>query len=190
MFEYLLPDGTALPENEVIKLAVQKGLTTEDYVKRNKLSLRPKQKKAPVKPDRILENINKYNAPKTVGPKEKKYEPVVLGKQESVGDYLTGALRTEKSVAKTFSVEEEEGKKVLEKLYAGIPGLTFEETTSASFGDITNMFDAVKAVYIDPVTGKKVESVPLQFDINVMNASEKERPKFWSYSVVNFFIVF
>jgi len=49
MFEYLLPDGTALPENEVIKLAVQKGLTTEDYVKRNKLSLRPKQKKAEVK---------------------------------------------------------------------------------------------------------------------------------------------
>jgi hypothetical protein len=177
MFEYLLPDGTALPENEVIKLAIQKGLTKEDYVKRNKLSLRPKQKKAPAKPDRILENINKYNAPKTVGPKEKKYEPVVLGKQESVGDYLTGALRTEKSVAKTFSVEEEEGKKVLEKLYAGIPGLTFEETTSASFGDITNMFDAVKAVYIDPVTGKKIESAPLQFDINVMNASEKERPK-------------
>jgi hypothetical protein len=177
MFEYLLPDGTALPENEVIKLAIQKGLTKEDYVKRNKLSLRPKQKKTPAKPDRILENINKYNVPKTVGPKEKKYEPVVLGKQESVGDYLTGALRTEKSVAKTFSVEEEEGKKVLEKLYAGIPGLTFEETTAASFGDITNMFDAVKAVYIDPVTGKKIESVPLQFDINVMNASEKERPK-------------
>jgi len=49
MFEYLLPDGTALPENEVIKLAVQKGLTTEDYVKKNKLALRPKQKKAAVK---------------------------------------------------------------------------------------------------------------------------------------------
>ena len=45
MFEYLLPDGTALPENEVIKLAVQKGLTPDDYVKKNKLTLRPKQKK-------------------------------------------------------------------------------------------------------------------------------------------------
>ena len=49
MFEYLLPDGTALPENEVIKLAVQKGLTPDDYVKKNKLTLRPKQKKAEVK---------------------------------------------------------------------------------------------------------------------------------------------
>ena len=49
MFEYIDPNGNALPENEVIKLALQKGLTSDEYVKKNKLTLRPKQKKAEVK---------------------------------------------------------------------------------------------------------------------------------------------
>jgi hypothetical protein len=45
MFEYLLPNGTALPEDEVRTLALQKGLTTDEYVKKQGLKLRPKQKK-------------------------------------------------------------------------------------------------------------------------------------------------
>jgi len=45
MFEYISPDGTALPENEVIKLASKNGLSLKDYIKKNKITERPKQKK-------------------------------------------------------------------------------------------------------------------------------------------------
>jgi len=47
MFEYISPDGTALPENEVIKLASKNGLSLKDYIKKNKITERPKQKKKP-----------------------------------------------------------------------------------------------------------------------------------------------
>jgi hypothetical protein len=220
MFEYLLPDGTALPENEVIKLAVQKGLTPDDYVKKNKLTLRPKQKKKAevkkevakpvskeaVKPtrlevekafgrteiedplgikkitsqdsnsDAVVKNIKKWEKkPKLVGPIEKEYEPVSI-KKDKIGDYLTSSLRTEKAIETAFTVEEEEGVDFLKKLYAGIPNVTFEETTSLG-GDISNVFDAAKAVYTDPITGKRIESETLQFDVNALNASKKDRPQ-------------
>jgi hypothetical protein len=220
MFEYLLPDGTALPENEVIKLAVQKGLTPDDYVKKNKLTLRPKQKKKVEvkqetkkvieKPeaklsksginkafgeteiedplgikkmtnqdsngDAVLKNIKKWEKkPKSVGPIEKEYEPILI-KKDKIGDYLTSSLRTEKAIETAFTVEEEEGVDFLKKLYAGIPNVTFEETTSLG-GDISNVFDAVKAVYTDPITGKRIESETLEFDVNALNASKKERPQ-------------
>jgi hypothetical protein len=47
MFEYISPDGTALPENEVIKLASKNGLSLKDYIKKNKITERSKQKKKP-----------------------------------------------------------------------------------------------------------------------------------------------
>ena len=219
MFEYIDPNGNALPENEVIKLALQKGLTSDEYVKKNKLTLRPKQKKAEVKKetekvvekpeiklsksgidkafgeteiedplgikkmtsrdsnaDAVLKNIQKWEKkPKLVGPIEKEYEPVLI-KKDKIGDYLTSSLRTEKAIETAFATEEEEGADFLKKLYAGIPNLTFEETTSFG-GDISNVFDAVKAVYTDPITGKKIESETLEFDVNALNASKKERPQ-------------
>lgn len=49
MFEYISPDGTALPENEVIKLAKESFTDINTYVKKNKLAIRPKQKKSEVK---------------------------------------------------------------------------------------------------------------------------------------------
>jgi hypothetical protein len=136
----------------------------------------PKQK-----PDLIRERIEKWDKttkPKddVFGPKDKDYGYLKVKDQNEIGDYLTSSLRTKKANETLFGVEEEEGKKTLEKLYAGIPGLTFEETNKIG-GDISNMFDAVKAVYIDPVTGDKKESDILQFDINALNASKEERPK-------------
>jgi hypothetical protein len=47
MFEYISPDGTALPENEVIKLAKESFTDINTYIKKNKLTIRPKQKKKP-----------------------------------------------------------------------------------------------------------------------------------------------
>ena len=45
MFEYISPDGTALPENEVIKLAKDSFMDLDTYVKNNKLSIGPVKKK-------------------------------------------------------------------------------------------------------------------------------------------------
>jgi hypothetical protein len=136
----------------------------------------PKQK-----PDLIRERIEKWDKtakPKNdvFGPKDKDYGYLKVKDQSKIGDYLTSSLRTKKANETLFGVEEEEGKKALEKLYAGIPGLTFEETNKIG-GDISNMFDAVKAVYVDPVTGEKKESDILQFDISALNASAEDRPK-------------
>jgi hypothetical protein len=133
------------------------------------------------KKDIIAERINTWDKtakPKKtfVGPKDKDYGSLYVKDNNKIGDYLTSTLRTEKSIGTFFGVEEEEGKATLEKLYAGIPGLTFEETNATS-GDITNIFDAVKAVYIDPTTGERKESDILQFDIGVMNASAEKRPQ-------------
>ena len=216
MFEYLLPDGTALPENEVIKLAVQKGLTADDYVKKNKLTLRPKQKKVEVKKeitkpvtkevakptqpeiekafgkteiedplgikkmtsqdlngDAVIKNIKKWEKkPKLVGPIEKEYEPVSI-KKDKIGDYLTSSLRTEKAIETAFTVEEEEGSEFLKTLYAGIPNLTFEQTDIVS--DQMPIFDAVKAVYTDPITGKRTESSELEFDITPIKGQANAR---------------
>ena len=47
MFEYISPDGTALPENEVIKLAKESFTDINTYIKKNKLTIRSKQKKKP-----------------------------------------------------------------------------------------------------------------------------------------------
>ena len=110
-----------------------------------------------------------------VGPKVKDYGDFYLKEENKIGDYLTSTLKTQKAKDTFFSSEEEEGKETLEKLYAGIPGLTFEETNAAS-GDISNIFDAVKAVYIDPTTGERKESEALQFDIGILNSSAKDRP--------------
>ena len=107
--------------------------------------------------------------------KVKDYGDFYLKEENKIGDYLTSTLKTQKAKDTFFSSEEEEGKETLEKLYAGIPGLTFEET-NATGGDISNIFDAVKAVYIDPTTGERKESEALQFDIGIMNSSAKDRP--------------
>lgn len=145
-----------------------------------KNNLKAASESAP-KRDLIRENIERWDKkakPKeeTFGPKDKDYGTLKVKDQSKIGDYLTSSLRTKKANETLFGVEEEEGKKTLEKLYAGIPGLTFEETNKVG-GDISNMFDAVKAVYIDPVTGDKKESDILQFDISALNASAEERPK-------------
>ena len=121
------------------------------------------------KTDLITERIDTWNRTgKTkkpvAGPKDKDYGSLYVKDQGQIGDYLTSTLKTKKATETLFKAEEEEGKQTLEKLYAGIPGLTFEET-STSRGDITNVFDAVKAVYVDPSTGKRVESDPLTFDV-------------------------
>jgi len=133
------------------------------------------------KKDIIAERIDRWNKTgqskkSVVGPKDKDYGSLYVKDQNKIGDYLTSTLRTKKATETFFGVEEEEGKQTLEKLYAGIPGLTFEETNATS-GDITNRFDAVKAIYVDPFTGARKESDILQFDIGVMNASAEKRPK-------------
>jgi hypothetical protein len=133
------------------------------------------------KKDIIAERIDRWNKTgqskkSVVGPKDKDYGSLYVKDQNKIGDYLTSTLRTKKATETFFGIEEEEGKQTLEKLYAGIPGLTFEETNATS-GDITNRFDAVKAIYVDPFTGARKESDILQFDIGVMNASAEKRPK-------------
>lgn len=92
MFEYLLPDGTALPENEVIKLAVQKGLTPDDYVKKNKLTLRPKQKKAEVKkevtkPVTVEKPVVEKPVVEKVKPVVEKVKPIVKEKEPVVSAF-------------------------------------------------------------------------------------------------------
>ena len=139
------------------------------------------QKLVNPKKDILAERLSKWNKKdktkkEIVGPKDKDYGNLYVKDQGKIGDYLTSTLRTEKAKGDFFEVEEEEGKQTLEKLYAGIPGLTFEETNATS-GDISNMFDAVKAVYIDPVTKIRKESDILKFDIGVMNAKASDRPK-------------
>jgi hypothetical protein len=133
------------------------------------------------KKDIIAERIDRWNKTgqskkSIVGPKDKDYGSFYVKDGNKIGDYLTSTLKTKKATETFFGVEEEEGKQTLEKLYAGIPGLTFEETNATS-GDITNRFDAVKAVYVDPFTGVRKESDILQFDIGVMNASAEKRPQ-------------
>jgi hypothetical protein len=129
------------------------------------------------KTDLIADRIDRWN--KTgkskkvvVGPKDKDYGSLYVKDQNKIGDYLTSTLKTKKATETLFGVEEEEGKQTLEKLYAGIPGLTFEETNTGR-GDITNVFDAVKAVYIDPSTNKRVESDPLSFDVGGLFTSKR-----------------
>ena len=93
MFEYLLPDGTALPENEVIKLAVQKGLTPDDYVKKNKLTLRPKQKKAEVKKEVVKLVTVEKPVVEEVKPVVKEKEPVVSAFPETPGLDILGVKK-------------------------------------------------------------------------------------------------
>jgi hypothetical protein len=139
------------------------------------------QKLTKPKTDLIVERIDRWDKTgkskkSVVGPKDKDYGSLYVKDQNKIGDYLTSTLKTKKATETFFGVEEEEGKQTLEKLYAGIPGLTFEETNATS-GDITNRFDAVKAIYVDPFTGARKESDILQFDIGVMNASAEKRPQ-------------
>jgi hypothetical protein len=47
MFEYVDTDGVTLPENEITTRALQNGLTINEYIKKNNLTLRPKQKTVP-----------------------------------------------------------------------------------------------------------------------------------------------
>ena len=96
------------------------------------------------------------------------------------GDFLVSTLADDDDLMRIFGAEEEEGVSHLRTLYRGIPGLTFEETNISGiplFGraDISNQFDAVKAIYTDPKTGKRVESTPIQFDINFMNTGADEK---------------
>ena len=98
MFEYILPDGTALPENEVIKLAVQKGLTPDDYVKKNKLTLRPKQKKAEVKkevakPVTVEKPVVEKPVVEKAKPVVKEKEPVVSAFPETPGLDILGVKK-------------------------------------------------------------------------------------------------
>ena len=75
MFEYIDPNGNALPENEVIKLALQKGLTADEYVKKNKLTLKPKQKKKP--------EVKKEVAKPTMETVEKQEIPYVSSRKKA-----------------------------------------------------------------------------------------------------------
>jgi hypothetical protein len=107
----------------------------------------------------------------------KKIEPLI---SKTPGSFLVSTLADDDDMSRIFGAEEEEGVNHLRTLYKGIPGLTFEETNISAiplFGrsDITNQFDAVKAVYTDPKTGKRVESKPIQFDVSFMNTGAEEK---------------
>ena len=111
MFEYLLPDGTALPENEVIKLAVQKGLTPDDYVKKNKLTLRPKQKKAEVKkevtkPVAVEKPVVEKVKPAPIEKFNAKQFAKDLGASKGEGFYTKGEKNIEKSGIKIKQLED------------------------------------------------------------------------------------
>ena len=108
---------------------------------------------------------------------DKKIESLTFKKP---GNFLVSTLADDDDLSRLFSSEEEEGVDHLRTLYQGIPGLTFEETNISAiplFGrsDISNQFDAVKAVYIDPKTNKRIESKPMQFDISFMNTGSDEK---------------
>ena len=111
MFEYLLPDGTALPENEVIKLAVQKGLTPDDYVKKNKLTLRPKQKKVEVrkevaKPVAVEKPVVEKVKPAPIEKFNAKQFAKDLGASKGEGFYTKGEKNIEKSGIKIKQLED------------------------------------------------------------------------------------
>jgi hypothetical protein len=82
-----------LPENEVIKLAVQKGLTPDDYVKKNKLTLRPKQKKAEVKKEVAKPVAVEKPVVEKVKPIVKEKEPVVSAFPETPGLDILGVKK-------------------------------------------------------------------------------------------------
>ena len=107
-----------------------------------------------------------------------KEEPIETLKLEKPGNYLVSTLADDSDMDRIFKAEEEEGVEYLRTLYKDIPGLTFEET---NFGegalDISNLFDAVKAVYIDPSTGKRKESKAIAFDLGLLNTSDEEKSK-------------
>ena len=111
MFEYILPDGTALPENEVIKLAVQKGLTPDDYVKKNKLTLRPKQKKVEVrkevaKPVAVEKPVVEKVKPAPIEKFNAKQFAKDLGASKGEGFYTKGEKNIEKSGIKIKQLED------------------------------------------------------------------------------------
>jgi len=111
MFEYLLPNGTALPENEVIKLAVQKGLTPDDYAKKNKLTLRPKQKKAEVKkevakPVTVEKPVVEKVKPAPIEKFNAKQFAKDLGASKGEGFYTKGEKNIEKSGIKIKQLED------------------------------------------------------------------------------------
>ena len=95
MFEYIDPNGNALPETEVIKLAEDEGTRPGDYITKNKLKKRSVKAKTadPV----VQENpfgeikgadalgINKFNEPKVVSEKPK---PIGLWVCTSLTPYL------------------------------------------------------------------------------------------------------
>lgn len=117
MFEYTFPDGTALPENEVTKLAVQNGLTTDEYAKKKGLKLRPKQKA--IAKERKVAVVKKEVAPKAVEEVEvikpkaiKKEVPVakeldVKPELDILGIKKMASLPAAKSQAKPIKKEEE-----------------------------------------------------------------------------------
>ena len=105
-----------------------------------------------------------------------KEEPIESLKLEKPGDYLVSTLADDSDMDRIFKAEEEEGVDYLRTLYRDIPGLTFEETNFGTGAKgISNLFDAVKAVYIDPNTGKRVESKPIAFDIGILNTGDDEK---------------
>ena len=124
-----------------------------------------------------LKSLQK-TAPKVeITENDKKIESLTFKKP---GSFLVSTLADDDDLSRLFSSEEEEGVDHLRTLYQGIPGLTFEETNISAiplFGrsDISNQFDAVKAVYIDPKTNKRIESKPMQFDISFMNTGSDEK---------------
>jgi len=127
--------------------------------------------------DTRLKNIQKIAPKVEITDEDKRIDKLTFKKP---GSFLVSTLADDDDLSRLFSSEEEEGVDHLRTLYQGIPGLTFEETNISAiplFGrsDITNQFDAVKAVYIDPKTNKRIESKPMQFDISFMNTGSDEK---------------
>ena len=124
-----------------------------------------------------LKSLQKTAPKAEITEDDKKIESLTFKKP---GSFLVSTLTDDDDLSRLFSSEEEEGVDHLRTLYQGISGLTFEETNISAiplFGrsDITNQFDAVKAVYIDPKTNKRIESKPMQFDISFMNTGSDEK---------------
>ena len=117
MFEYLLPDGTALPENEVIKLAKDSFTDINTYIKKNKLTLRPKQKKVEAKKE-VVKPVVVEKPVAAEKPIVEKVKPAPiekfnakqfakdLGASKGEGFYTKGERNIEKSGIKIKQLED------------------------------------------------------------------------------------
>jgi len=86
MFEYISPDGTALPENEVIKLAKDSFTDINTYIKKNKLTIRSKQKKKAEVKKEVAKPVTKKEVVKEDVVVNK---PIYLRKAEEAVELLT-----------------------------------------------------------------------------------------------------